>query len=933
MAIVCCYALSCYRLKPGACIFMTPKINHLLNRKWHWSLYAKPFFAILFSFILFFHSFGANITSTAAGGNWNATGSWVGSVVPVAGDVVTIDYRANITVTANAACASITWSATAMTASRALTINSGTTLTVSGNITMVSPAANWNRTVSVAGNLFCANLTMPTTSGNSADCILSIATTGVVTISNDLIMATTFARNHVDMTGNAVINIGGDVGTTATPTAQGGGFTTPPSTSTINLNGSSIQNVFLYGGASSLGILKINNTAGVTNRIAFTTATLTIGDLTSNSIFKDSGYQVTSTGTLNLDNNSFFKLGRAAVTTIFPAFATRNINAGTTVEFMAGITQVVSITPAYSNLTLSGVSKTISAGTLTVGGDLTINTGATFNGGANNPVVNLKGNFSNSGTFTSGTGLFTMNGTVDQTITSSSALTFNGSLTIANSGGAIVTDNNAAITIGTGDNLTINSGSIFYLKNNIISGAGTFTLSSGGTLGIGEANGITASGATGNVQTTTRNFNTGANYIYNGIVNQATGSGLPATVNDLTIDNAGAGGSNTVTLGSNVSVSSNLTVSTGIFDLVGFTANRSTAGGTLTVSNGTQLIIGGTNTLPSNYSTHVIGATSTVEYAGTTTTVAALNSSQVYGNLTISGSGVTTTASFSVAALMSVSGSFIASAGTVTMSSTASSITNSGTLSFFNLAVSATPSAQSQYSADLTISNTLTVSGATNFSPASGTITLSGATGSISNTSGTLAFFNVTMSGTTISATGNFSVVGTMQVDGTFAPSATTIVSGAGTLNGSGTVRVTRIVATPSFSAQYTISTKTLASLTVNYIGAGAQIVSAENYGSLTISTNGTRTVTFVNGGTIGVSGVFTPTTTTTTYVVTGNTFDYNGSGAQTIAPFTYNILNISNAGVKSITVSTTVTCLNINLNGAATLDIPSSANALVVTQ
>ncbi len=923
-----------HRLKSGACVFMTPKIDHLFIRKWHMLPHAKPIFITLLLSVFFFRSFGANITSTSTGGNWNATGSWIGGVVPVAGDVVTIDYRANITVTANAACASITWSATAMTASRALTINSGVTLTVSGNITMVSPAANWNRTVSVAGNLFCTNLTMPATSGNSADCILSIATTGVVTIANDLVMATTFARNHVDMTGNAVINIGGDVGTTATPTAQGGGFTTPPSTSTINLNGTTIQNVFLYGGAASLGILKINNTAGVTNRIAMTTATLTIGDLTSNSIFKDSGYQVTSTGTLNLNNNSFFKLGRSNATTIFPAFGTRNISAGTTVEYLSGsATQVVSVTPAYANLIFSGLSKTVSAGTLTVGGDLTINSGATFNGGTNNPAVNLAGNFTNSGTFTSGTGLFTMNGTSDQTITSSNSLTFNGSLTIANSGGAIVTDNNAPIVIGTGDNLTINNGSIFYAKDNIISGAGSFTLSSGGTLGIGAANGITSSGASGNVQTTTRSFNTGANYIYNGTVNQATGSGLPATVNALTIDNTGAGGSNTVTLGNNVSVSANLTITTGIFDLGSFTANRTAAGGTLSVADGTQLIIGGSNTLPSNYNTHSIGTTSTIEYAGTATTIAALNSSQVYGNLTVSGTAVTTTNSFSVAAVMNVTGSLVASAGTITMSTSSSSISNSGTLTFFNLTIASTPTAQSQYNADYTIANTLTVSGSANFSPAGGTITFSGTSGSISNASGTLGFNNVTLTGTVISASGNFSVAGIMQVDGTFVPSATTIVSGAGTITGTGTLRVTRIIATPSFSAQYTISTKTLAALIVDYIGAGSQTVSAENYGSLTISTNGTRTVTFVNGGTIGVAGVFTPTTTTTTYVVTGNTFDYNGSGAQTIQPFTYNNLSISNAGVKSITVSTTVTCLTFSLNGAATLDIPSSANALVVTQ
>ena len=78
-----------------------------------------------------------------------------------------------------------------------------------------------------------------------------------------------------------------------------------------------------------------------------------------------------------------------------------------------------------------------------------------------------------------------------------------------------------------------------------------------------------------------------------------------------------------------------------------------------------RLKIGGTGTLPSNYSTHSIGATSTVEYAGTTTSVAALNSSQNYGNLTISGTGVVGSASFAVATALTVGsgGSFIPTAG------------------------------------------------------------------------------------------------------------------------------------------------------------------------------------------------------------------------------------------------------------------------------
>ncbi|MBK6904857.1 MAG: hypothetical protein IPH04_19130 [Saprospirales bacterium] len=67
------------------------------------------------------------------------------------------------------------------------------------------------------------------------------------------------------------------------------------------------------------------------------------------------------------------------------------------------------------------------------------------------------------------------------------------------------------------------------------SGGSIFTLSSGATLRIGSTAGIASSGGTGNVQTGTRTFNTGAHYEYNGIVNQITGTGFPSNL--MTLDN------------------------------------------------------------------------------------------------------------------------------------------------------------------------------------------------------------------------------------------------------------------------------------------------------------------------------------------------------------------------------------------------------------
>lgn len=98
-----------------------------------------------------------------------------------------------------------------------------------------------------------------------------------------------------------------------------------------------------------------------------------------------------------------------------------------------------------------------------------------------------------------------------------------------------------------------------------LAGTATFTLSPGGTLGIGSSSGIAASGSSGNIQMTNRNFSTQANYVYNGTSNQITGTGLPATVNSLTINNSS--NSNTVSLTNSVTITSFHEIDKGIFSL------------------------------------------------------------------------------------------------------------------------------------------------------------------------------------------------------------------------------------------------------------------------------------------------------------------------------------------------------------------------------
>jgi hypothetical protein len=95
----------------------------------------------------------------------------------------------------------------------------------------------------------------------------------------------------------------------------------------------------------------------------------------------------------------------------------------------------------------------------------------------------------------------------------------------------------------------------------------------------------------------------------------------------------------------------------------------------------------------------------------------------------------------------------------------------------------------------------------------------------------------------------------------------------------------------------------TIAGSTFDFNGTGVQTVPAFNYNNLTISgARGGATVT-LGAGTIGVAATFNPSATAVVYSFTGNTFDFNGAGAQTIPAFNYNNLTISGNRAVAITL------------------------------
>ena len=108
--------------------------------------------------------------------------------------------------------------------------------------------------------------------------------------------------------------------------------------------------------------------------------------------------------------------------------------------------------------------------------------------------------------------------------------------------------------------LTVQAGGVLHTNCQSLTGAGTFTLAAGATLGLCDPAGLAASGARGAVQLAgARSFSSDASYLYNGTAAQVTGAGLPATVRNLTTTNAAG-----LTLSQDVAVTTALAVTTGV---------------------------------------------------------------------------------------------------------------------------------------------------------------------------------------------------------------------------------------------------------------------------------------------------------------------------------------------------------------------------------
>ncbi|HAQ18048.1 MAG TPA: hypothetical protein DCR40_02300 [Prolixibacteraceae bacterium] len=230
------------------------------------------------------------------------------------------------------------------------------------------------------------------------------------------------------------------------------------------------------------------------------------------------------------------------------------------------ITNVPTIT--LTNLSIDGNCIFSANTSVTINGLFTIASGKTLQCGTIN--VNTGVTISLAATAT---------GTIDGTLRIQAD---NNNLTFTNSGTLTVNGTVSLLNNSQKSSTFTNSGKLTITGENYIGGAGKFTLSSGATLEIGSADGIISGSTQGNLRNSgTRTLSTGATYIYNGSGNQSLGTGLPGTIQNLTLS-----GSGTKTMSEATIINSLVTIDDGV------TLDESTR--TMTLPGGASIVVNGT---------------------------------------------------------------------------------------------------------------------------------------------------------------------------------------------------------------------------------------------------------------------------------------------------------------------------------------------------
>lgn len=631
----------------------------------------------------------------------------------------------------------------------------------------------------------------------------------------------------------------------------------------------------------------------------------------------------------------------------------------------------VDVNSVCLSLTINGGTLTFSRNrSLTVGGNVTINSGGTihFNSNSSKLFVNgnitnnaggtinqqrkstitLTGNWTNSGSYSGGSqnSTVTFNGTI-QSI--SGATTFRKFIVNASSRTTLLVN----ITVSKATiNGIIDPGQSPTYKMTASGGGSSITVGAGGTILVKGS--LFSDNYAG-----TLNLNPGSIVEY-----ASSGNQTVATLSYSTLRISGGGvktAAGNLTINGTTATTGNIEVLAGTLDLSSFTANRivTVAGGTLTVANGATLRFQ-TSTFPTGYDAHILGGTSTIDYAGAAQTVLLEPqnaSSTTYGNLRLSGSGTKTMP----ASYMYIRGNFTMT-GTVTAAAGGALRIDGndsvGTSCFFSTAFDDTiggnfinngsfistahtvltgPSAVINGSGgnhfnDLTITG-VGVTAATNTNIlVAGNFATSGA-GTYTHTGGGTGKDSLTGTGKTISGDGiefnNLIITGTITTSTTFGvlgdmkvPSGSFTNTGGDVdlegngyvLTGGGTITFYQLDVHGHYTTTATFTIKQDFAVTGSFSASSGLVTfdsatvfsGTANLYDVTVSSG--KRLQLGGNAVLGVKNNFTISGAILDVTTTiPNTVDYNGSGAQTVRATTYHHLNLSTGGTKTAEGNLTV--------------------------
>jgi autotransporter-associated beta strand protein len=458
-------------------------------------------------------------------------------------------------------------------------------------------------------------------------------------------------------------------------------------------------------------------------------------------------------------------------------------------------------------------------------------------------------------------------------------------------GSVIITSGGVARTFTNNGDLTVTSTGVIANTVN----PSNFVLNAGATLRIGSTDGITDPPSTsGNIQTTgLRTFDNGANYVYNNTsLSQSVGTGLPATVASLTIDNTGSVGSNIVSLIANTAITNALIVSNGVLSLA---TNNITTVGSVNMT-GTSITGTGTITLAGNITTSASGSVATISCP-----IALGGATR---NFTVA-DGIADP-DLSISSVVSGGVGFIKAGAGLFQPSGANTYTGATTISAGTLRLGAagggtnTPLGTTAGNTSVTSGAVLDLNGFTLGTAEALTLNGTGISsgGALTNSSGT----NVSYSG--LLTLGSSSSIVTNS--GTITLTNTGTITGAGfglTLGGSSGGTVASVIGTGAG--------------TITKIGSGTWTLSGSStYAGATTINAGTLRLGAAGGGTNTPLG----TTAGNTSVTSGAVLDLNGFTLGTAEALTLNGTGVSSGGALTNSSGT-----NVSYTGLVTLGSSSS--------